>query len=116
MIKRNNKGQFITTRGNQFAKGNKPNKTSFDGSQTGEKHPSWKGGNQKHKDCIYQYVGNQKRIRRGRKIYEEAFGKIPKSYVIYHKDGNCYNDDLDNLEAVSRKELLLRNQNKNKRV
>jgi hypothetical protein len=51
--------------------------------------------------------------RRGRcnyhSIYEEKFGPIPKGYIIFHKDGNMWNDDPDNLEAISRAELLKRN-------
>lgn len=41
-----------------------------------------------------------------RKIYEQHFGPIPKdelgrSYHIHHKDGNPFNNDPSNLEALS---------------
>ena len=76
----------------------------------GKNHPSWRGGVQKNKiDCTYIWTGNKQRIRRPRKIYEEFIGKIPKGYVIYHKDGNKNHDWPSNLEAISRKELLKRN-------
>lgn len=82
-------------------------KTEFDGSFNGDKHPSWKGGIQKPKgDCIYVWSGINKRKRRPRVIYEEHFGKIPKGYVIYHKDKNKLNDDISNLIAISRAELV----------
>jgi hypothetical protein len=42
-------------------------------------------------------------------VYEEAYGAIPKGHVIYHIDGDKRNDSLLNLEAISRGELLKRN-------
>lgn len=82
---------------------------------TGEKHPSWKGGIQTPKnDCAYLWDGTNKRKRRPRAIYEKYYGKIPKGYVIFHKDQNKDNDDISNLEAISRKELLKRNQKQKK--
>lgn len=73
----------------------------------GKKHPSWKGGIQKNKsDCTLLWAGCNKRVRRPRYIYEKAHGKIKKGYIIYHKDGNKDNDELDNLIAISRAELL----------
>jgi hypothetical protein len=38
-----------------------------------------------------------------RRIYAEANGPIPDGMVIHHKDGNHYNNDLDNLEAKTPK-------------
>ena len=63
--------------------------TQFKISQdhTGKKHPSWKGGIQTPKnDCAYLWDGTNKRKRRPRAVYEEHYGKIPKGYVIFHKD------------------------------
>ena len=39
-----------------------------------------------------------------RKIYESHFGKITKGNEIHHIDGNHYNDVIDNLMEVTRKE------------
>ena len=39
-----------------------------------------------------------------RKIYENHFGKITKGNEIHHIDGNHYNDVIDNLMEVTRKE------------
>jgi hypothetical protein len=110
---RNSKGQFLpgSMKGNQFAKGNPANKGSFrKGEHTMEKHPSWKGGIQIMKrDGVYVNIGNGKRIPRGRYNWEQVYGELPKGYIIYHKDGNNKNDAIDNLEAMTRAELITRN-------
>lgn len=121
---RNNKGQFTkgsdvgikfrftseTSKGNQHAKGNPPNRTSFDGSKTMEKHPSWKGGIQKTKrdGAMICYAPN-KRMRLARYNWTKVYGEIPKGYVIIHLDGDKYNDDVSNLEAITRAENIQRN-------
>ena len=113
--KRGKHGVFTSEflKGNKYAKGNKPNKTSFNGSLYGKKHYSWKGGIQQPKnDCIHLYNGKNKRIRRPRVIYEQINGKIPNGYVIFHKNGNRYDDDPKNLVAISREELIQLNQKK----
>ena len=109
----------------QFKKGNIPWNTGVkglhhspetefkEGVLVGEAHPSWKGGVQiPVNDCAYLHDGANKRVRRPRKIYEDVYGKIPDGYVVIHKDGNRYNDHYTNLEAISRAENLIRNQNK----
>jgi hypothetical protein len=80
------------------------------GEKIGEIHPSWKGGVQVMKaDCVHEWAGNGKRVRRPRKIYENHYGEIPKGHIIIHIDGDRYNDDISNLEAISRAENLKRN-------
>ena len=80
------------------------------GQWVGESHPSWKGGVQQPKsDCTHLWDGNNKRVRRPKKVYEDAYGPIPKGFVIIHLDGNKDNDELTNLEAISRAELIKRN-------
>ncbi len=77
------------------------------GETTGENHPSWKGGEQKFtKDCVYLYAGANKRIRRPKKVYEDINGPIPQGWVLYHLDGDRYNDDIDNLIAIPRAILV----------
>ena len=79
-------------------------------SHVGDAHPSWKGGEQlMKKDCVHVWTGNGERKRKPRMVYEEAHGAIPKGHVIYHIDGDKRNDSLLNLEAISRAELLKRN-------
>ena len=76
----------------------------------GATHPSWKGGNQMpQNDCVHLWAGNGMRERRPRVIYKNNFGDIPTGYVVIHKDGDRYNDDPSNLEAISRAENLRRN-------
>ncbi len=113
-LKGNNSGRRFTSessRGNKNAKGNPANKTSFkEGQFTMETHRNWNGGVQvMKKDCVWLTIASNVRVRRPVYIYEQAYGKLPPGHVIYHKDGDRYNDDLDNLEAITRAELVQRN-------
>lgn len=96
---------------NKGKKGFDPSpETHFDGSLIGEEHPSWKGGVQTPKnDCAYLWDGRNKRKRRPRAIYEEHYGKIPKGFVIYHLNKDKDDDRASNLIAISRAELMRRN-------
>lgn len=82
--------------------------TEFKAGETiGENHPSWKGGEQKFtNDCVYLYTGTNKRVRRPKKVYEDANGPVPSGWILYHLDGNRHNDDLDNLIAIPRAILV----------
>lgn len=83
------------------------------GQLVGEIHPSWKGGVQvTKKDCAYLWVGANKRTRRPKAIWELHNGELPEGYVIYHLDGDKHNDHIDNLKAITRKELLSINNKK----
>lgn len=53
---------------------------------------------------------NHKRIGYAKWVLKQAGIEIPKGYVVYHKDGNYANNDIGNLEIISRAELLKRNQ------
>ena len=58
-----------------------------EGDTAGERHPQWKGGVQHiSNDCAYVWAGANVRLRLPRAVYEKAFGKIPKGFVIWHKD------------------------------
>jgi len=105
----NNSGRQFTSemlKGNQYAKDNPANRTSFDGTQVMEKHPCWKGGMQKHKDGYYIQYAPKKRMKHARWVYMQAYGEVPAGHVIYHLDGDVYNDDVKNLEAITRAELI----------
>ena len=83
------------------------------GQLTGSEHPSWKGGEQINaNDCVYIYAGANKRIRRPRKVYEDAHGEIPKGWILYHIDKDMHNDSLDNLIAIPRAVLVMLNANR----
>jgi len=70
----------------------------------------------------YSYYRNGKQIRVGRyeklarKKWRDEFGEIPKGMIVFHKDKDIYNDNLDNLELISRAELLKRNQKTYKKI
>lgn len=106
-----NKGSFKKghTPWNAGLKGFRPSPdTEFKaGENTGEKHPSWRGGEQKFtNDCVYLHTGTNERVRRPKKVYEDAHGKVPSGWILYHLDGDRYNDNLDNLIAIPRAVLV----------
>ena len=77
------------------------------GEMIGKDNYSWKGGVQFIKnDCVYLHVGANQRVRRPKKVYEDAYGKIPKGWILYHLDGDSHNDELDNLIAIPRAILV----------
>ncbi len=111
MQEKNSKGHF--TKGSSPWNKNKKGihlspETEFKpGQHVGESHPSWKGGIQTMKnDCKYKHTGNGKRVRLPRALYEETHGKIPNGYVILHIDGDKHNDDISNLKAVTKGDLM----------
>ena len=84
-----------------------------EGQNVGPQHPCWKGGlQQPANDCAYLYDGVNSRRRRPKVIWETFNGSLPDGYIIYHRDGDKDNDELWNLEAITRKELLKRNRKK----
>lgn len=111
--KGNNSGVRFTREnslGNKHAIGNSPNRTSFVSGQFAMgKHPNWKGGIQKHKDAHYITLASNERVRLSRYVWEQEHGPLLSGYVIWHKDRNPFNDGLENLEAITRAELLSRN-------
>ncbi len=48
--------------------------------------------------------GTSKHVHR--LVWEQHHGKIPKGYIIHHKDENKLNWNIDNLEMISRKEHI----------
>ena len=81
-----------------------------------DKHTTWKGGIRlPASDCVIIATGVNKNARRPRMILELRFGKkIPKNKIVYHLDGNRYNDKPENLAIISRAELLKINQKRSK--
>ena len=43
------------------------------------------------------------------KIYQDAYGPIPKNHIIVFKDRNTLNVTLENLECITRQENMQRN-------
>ena len=120
-------------KGNQFAKGHKPNITSFP-----KGHCPWNKGkkgihlspatefkkngnpiNLKPIGTITIRIEKNKKERRWIKIAEpnkwieyakfiwiKNNGEIPKGFVVHHRDWNSLNDDIENLHLLTRKELF----------
>jgi len=85
---------------------------------------NYMGGYKVCKDGIYVRVGKKnyyykdkygKKTKVGkyeslaRKKWRDSFGEIPKGLIIFHKDGDVYNNELENLKLISRGELLKNN-------
>ena len=51
----------------------------------------------------------RKRIPYARYILQQNGVQVPKGYIVYHKDGDVYNNNINNLEVITRSELLKRN-------
>lgn len=129
MNNRNNKGQFIDgenagkayrftserMKGNQHAKGNAPNRTSFTPAHSMANHACWKGGLQHTPDGWYRLIAPKKRTPNARYVWEQVHGELPQkpAYVVIHLDGDKYNDDINNLLAITRAEHMARNKHKN---
>lgn len=62
------------------------------------------------KGKIYQH---RKRIPYARYVLEQNGIEVPKGSVVYHKDGDIYNNELENLEVITRAELIKRNRGEN---
>ena len=60
----------------------------------------------KNNNKVYQ---NVRRIPYARYVLKQAGIEVPKGYIVYHIDGNMYNNDIGNLEVISRGELMKRN-------
>jgi len=86
----------------QFKKGGLPPNTKHDGAISLRKDKS---------GVSYYYI----RIAKAKwmplhvKIYQDAYGPIPKNHIIVFKDRNPLNVVLDNLECITREQNMLRN-------
>jgi hypothetical protein len=54
---------------------------------------------------------NHKWMAVARYNWEQVHGPVPKEMVVFKIDGDKYNDDIDNLCLVSRKDLAMLNRN-----
>ena len=54
-------------------------------------------------------IGHKKWISCARHTWMQAHGDIPQGYVVFRIDGNCRNDNLENLCLVKRSDLAVQN-------
>jgi len=86
----------------QFKKGSSPPNTKHDGAISLRKDKS---------GVSYYFI----RIAKAKwmalhvKIYQDAYGPIPKNHIIVFKDRNPLNVVLDNLECITREQNMHRN-------
>lgn len=56
-----------------------------------------------------KYYMHHKRIPYARYVLNQAGIEVPRGCVVYHKDGDYENNELENLEVITRSELMKRN-------
>ncbi len=94
------------TKHTRFQKGQRPHNTyGKPGLISIRKDHKNRGGKPYKYYCID--VGNWRPLHQY--LWEEKFGKVPKGYCLWFKDGDTMNCDLDNLEMITRKENRIRN-------
>ena len=52
----------------------------------------------------YMFNFTKKKLYLHRYIWQKHNGEIPKGFDVHHKDGNKLNNDIDNLDCISRSE------------
>lgn len=102
-----NKGKrMICTEGmkrNWFKPGHLPHNTKHDLAETVRIHKS------DNKPSVWVRVGVSKWKQKSHLLWEETFGSIPDGMVVAFKDGDPMHVELNNLELISRSELMRRN-------
>ncbi len=95
--------------GNSFAKGHKPI-NAFTKEHSMEKHACWKGGIWKSRDGNWITYAPTKRKSLARwKVEQEIGRELDKSEIVYHINKDKFDDRLENLEIITRAELVRRN-------
>ena len=82
-----------------FKKGRKPWNKGKPGYQISSKSKGYIDSHGYLVFCI-----KKKQIFAHRMIWEKYHGKIPKGYIIHHKDKNRLNNDISNLKLITRGE------------
>lgn len=90
----------------RYKKGNKPKNTLHDGAIT-LRHPHKNRGS---KPYYFIRISEGKWEHLHRELWKHKYGAIPKDKIVAFKDGNTMNCAIENLELITRKENLRRNQ------
>lgn len=98
-----NKGQKMSNEMYEKIKG-----TMF---KKGQKSHNWRpdGSERIDVDGYVMFKVNGKFHLKHKYIWEQANGPMPKGHAIVFKDGNRMNVTIENLECISRQDLMLRN-------
>ncbi len=127
------KRDYSYLRGNKFAMGHKPNKTSFKpgmipwnkglkgihlspesefkkGHRLTERKPLFYVTIRIDKNSTYRWwikiEQPNKWIEYAKWLWVSSHGPVPDGYVVHHIDKDSLNDSLDNLESLTRKEHI----------
>lgn len=86
--------------------------------RVGKDNPAWKGGRIRSANYIYlwmpdhPYCDKKGYVREHRYVMEQSLGRyLEADESIHHKDGNKYNNAIENLELVSWRDHALIHQN-----
>ena len=90
-----------------FKKGNVPHTTKYDGCITLRRDTSKVGDTRTY---YFFRVSKSKWVPLHYKLWTDQFGPVPHGHVLRFIDGNTMNCVLDNIELVSMRENMLRNQ------
>jgi len=94
------------TKATRFNKGNKPHNCYDEvGKITIRYDHAKRGGNPYKYTCLS--IGNWVPLHTY--LWEQQNGKVPKNHCLWFKDGDSLNVELNNLECITRKENILRN-------
>ncbi len=99
-----NKGKKVTPevynamKPTMFKKGNLPPNTKYDGHERLDKD-----------GYMMVRIRKGKYVLKHRLVWESINGKIPKGMALKFKDGNKMNININNLELISRKDLMALN-------
>jgi hypothetical protein len=105
----------------------KSNKTSFTSEQINEIGKAAEGKPKITKDWVMCLSSEKKviidarsgkpykcrkRMSYAKYVLEQRGIEVPKGCVVYHKDGDMMNNEIENLEVITRAELFKRNREK----
>ena len=93
----------------QKMQGKRPNMVPWNKGLTKKDNPNIKGGRISKGPFIgkdgYMYIWNEGKLKRyHRYLWEQIYGKISKGYDLHHVDGDKLNNNLQNLELLSKSE------------
>lgn len=91
-----------------FKKGQKPHNTKPEGEDISIRYDN------RGVAVLHKKIGLGKWVYLSRYNYEKYIGKIPKGYIVTHKDGNTMNCDPANLVLMSRADNARRNYSREK--